>query len=176
MMVWAALGVHPARAQSIASAEQFLQAVYSAYAFNGDPPGIDASGSHALSSPSLLQLIREDQRALKGEAGYLDMDPICRCQDFDVKTTSIDAMVASRQKAKAIVSFTNFQKPKKVEFDLVWVRGRWLIDDIRSSDDRRSLRDALRAEIAELVRCTAITFRIQRHTVASSFPGRLEKI
>lgn len=76
VITWAVLGMQPALAQSAASAERFLQTVYSAYAFNGDPPGIEAAGSHAIASPSLVQLIRKDQRALKGEAGYLDMDPI----------------------------------------------------------------------------------------------------
>ncbi|MEM5459248.1 DUF3828 domain-containing protein [Paraburkholderia phytofirmans] len=152
LIAWAVLSMQPAFAQSAASAQRFLQTVYSAYTFNGDPPGIEAAGSHAIASPSLLQLIRKDQRALKGEAGYLDMDPICRCQDFDVKTTGIEVTVAKRQKAKAVVSFTNFRKPNRVELDLVWVRGKWLIDDIRGSDDRRSLRDALQAEIADLVR------------------------
>lgn len=151
-IAWAALGMHPALAQSADSAKRFLQSVYGAYTFNGDPPGIEATGAHAIASPSLLQLIGKDQRALKGEAGYLDMDPLCRCQDFDVKTTAIDVTVEKHHKAKAIVAFTNFREPRKVEFDLLWVRGRWLIDDIRSGDDRRGLREALQTEIADLAR------------------------
>ncbi|MDR8401091.1 MULTISPECIES: DUF3828 domain-containing protein [Paraburkholderia] len=142
--------MHPALAQNVDSARRFLQGVYGAYTFNGDPPGIEASGSHAIASPSLLQLIRKDRRALKGEAGYLDMDPLCRCQDFDVKTTGIEVRVETHHKATAVVAFTNFKEPRKVELDLLWVRGRWLIDDIRGSDDRRSLRAVLQTEIADL--------------------------
>lgn len=149
-VAWAALGMQPALAQSVDSAKRFLQTVYGAYTFNGDPPGIDTSGSHAIASPSLMRVIRKDQRALKGEAGYLGMDPVCRCQDFDITTTGIDVTVAKRHTAKAVVSFTNFKEPHQVEFDLVWVRGRWLIDDIRAADDRRSLREALQAEIADV--------------------------
>lgn len=151
-IAWAVLGLHPALAQSADSAKRFLQSVYGAYTFNGDPPGIEASGSHAIASPSLLQLIGKNQRALKGEAGYLDMDPVCRCQDFDVKTTRIDITVAKRRNATAVVSFTNFKAPQKVELKLVWVRGRWLIDDIKGGDDRRSLREALQAEMADVTR------------------------
>jgi uncharacterized membrane protein (DUF2068 family) len=63
LIAWAVLSMQPAFAQSAASAQRFLQTVYSAYTFNGDPPGIEAAGSHAIASPSLLQLIRKGQRA-----------------------------------------------------------------------------------------------------------------
>ncbi|WP_233873504.1 DUF3828 domain-containing protein [Paraburkholderia adhaesiva] len=152
VMAWMLFGVQPALAQDIDSAKHFLASLYSAYTYNGTPPAIDTTGKDAIASPSLLKLIAKNRQALKGEAGVLGTDPVCQCQDFDLKTSDIEVRMTGRRKAKATVTFSNFHNPDKVQLSLVWIDGRWRIDDIRGSKQSRSLREALKAEIADVSR------------------------
>ena len=151
-VVFAFFGAQPALAQSADSAKHFLASLYAAYTYNGTPPAIDTKGKDAIASPSLLKLIAKNRRALNDEAGVLDADPVCQCQDFDLKTSAIEVELAGRNRAKATVAFTNFNHPDKVRLNLVWADGRWRIDDIRGSHESRSLREALAAEIADASR------------------------
>jgi hypothetical protein len=147
VMVYVLFGMSLASSQSLDSAKQFLASVYAAYTYNGNPPPIDAGGTDAIVSPSLFRLIQKNQSILNGEAGCLDVDPICRCQDFDVEVTGIEVEMQGRRRARALVSFQNFNQSDEVWFDLVWVNGGWRIDDIKDSQGQHGLRDALKMEI-----------------------------
>jgi hypothetical protein len=69
-------------------------------------------------------LIRIDQSVMRGEAGVLDMDPICRCQDFDLKTTAVEVTMSGSRQSRAKVSFENLGERHDVNFNLVWGEGR----------------------------------------------------
>ncbi|CAN7759661.1 YbjP/YqhG family protein [Caballeronia sp. LjRoot34] len=148
LVAWAVLGAQSAFAQSVDSARQFLTGIYATYTKDGTPPRFSGVGSNAIVSPSLVKLIKRDQRVLRGEAGVLDMDPLCRCQDFDLKTTGVAVTMLARLKAAGTVSFENLGSRHEVTFSLVWSGGGWRIDDIREGN-QPSLRRALRAEIQE---------------------------
>ena len=137
----------PGQAQTPASAEQFLRAVYAPYTRGktGDPTG---SAAPNLFSAEILALIRKDQEINRGEVGAIDADPICACQDLD-KLSKLKISVQPRLDghANATVSFINFSHPTEVRFDLIPAGTEWRIDDI-SEEGIPSLRDLLKTSNA----------------------------
>lgn len=145
---WVVIGSQSAFAQSVESAKQFLTGIYAAYTKDGRPAQLSGVERTGVASPSLATLIKLDQHVLRGEAGVLDMDPICRCQDFDLKTSGIEVTMRAPHKAAGMVSFENLGTRHNVTLSLVWSNGQWRIDDIREGS-QPSLRRALKAEIEE---------------------------
>ncbi|MFC5741537.1 DUF3828 domain-containing protein [Dyella tabacisoli] len=121
---------HGATAQDVektdASAENFLRRVYATYKTGSEPPELSS-----IATPALRDLLHQEQVALDGEMGVLDADPLCNCQDFDIKVQSIHFDHVSDAHASAVVTFTNFGKASKpVELELAKVKGVWRIDDV----------------------------------------------
>ena len=79
---------------------------------------------------SLARLLAEDGRRRESRMGF---DPIYNAQDF--KIADLEIAQKSRQGEKAVVEarFKNFDKPTRVEYDLVRERGAWRIADIRTN-------------------------------------------
>lgn len=138
---------HPSRAQDARSAEPFLRQVYAQYKAGGTP--IDPTGPDArtIYDPALLALILTDRKAVNGEAGVLDADPICACQDYDIKTIKLSVRSKGAGRAEATASFHNLGQATVVRFDLSSVGGNWRIADIHQKG-LGSLRKALADEIA----------------------------
>jgi hypothetical protein len=134
-------------AQDAKSAEPFLRGIYDRYKAGGTP--IEASGSEAanLYDPSLLALIQADQKAVDGEAGVLDADPICACQDHDIRSVKISVRPNGKTRVEATATFENLGTTTIVHFDLTAVDGGWRIADIREKGIG-SLTKALKDEIA----------------------------
>ncbi|MFC0400780.1 DUF3828 domain-containing protein [Paraburkholderia rhizosphaerae] len=149
LLAWLCAVAPVAFAQSAASAQHFVEQLYGGYTLDGNPTDLRTSGRDAIASPSLLALIRKDQQVMRGEAGYLDMDPLCQCQDFDIKDTLVKVHMRTKSRADADVSFSNYGAAQQVMLSLVWHNGRWRIDDVSSANDARSLREALTQEIRE---------------------------
>ncbi|WP_266159119.1 DUF3828 domain-containing protein [Dyella silvatica] len=123
-----------------ASAEAFLRRVYATYQINQEPPLLES-----IATPALRDLLHQEQVALDGEMGVLDADPLCNCQDYDIKVQSIHFDHLSDTRASAVVKFTNFGKASEpVELELAKVGGVWRIDDVGG------LQKALREELASL--------------------------
>ena len=72
-------------AQTAPQAESFVRSVYALYhTKSGQDSGPDFTGRKAADtlSPDLIRLIQRDIKTTHaGDAGKLDFDPICSCQD-----------------------------------------------------------------------------------------------
>lgn len=128
------------------SALGFLEHIYSQY--TGKGPQTLGNDAPNLFAPELLDLIREDQRKSQGEAGLLDYDPICSCQDFNnLKIIKIQTTPIGNDRAKAIVNFVNGGNLVEVGFLLVREAGQWRIHDIEEPNIpslKRFLEDGLK--------------------------------
>ena len=79
----------------------------------------------------------------------IEADPICGCQDFDIRSVTLSIQPDGAGRAKATASFKNLGDAKQISFDLATIGGQWRIDDIHDKD-MPSLRKALQDEIAEV--------------------------
>ena len=108
----------------------FLKQVFANYRpdTNFNPLGKGAPG---IFSPSLLQLIRQDERNAHGEVGRLDHDPVCDCQDYNVMTGFHYAVTQQTySRASVSVRFVNGATPTSVSFVLARTGNEWRIDDV----------------------------------------------
>jgi hypothetical protein len=135
---------------------QFVQAVYNRYGPNGDPPSLFEENAGAVFHSSLIALAREDQRAVgPGDAGVIDDDPVCNCQDTDVKFEHLKLQieVTNENSCKVAVNFAD-QNGAQTPIVLVLVKEneQWRIYDIENHGrrGRPSLRAALEKEIQRL--------------------------
>lgn len=126
-------------AQTAAQAESFVRTTYARYtnAQSIDDPQFLRKDAPSVFSPSLLRLIRADQRnAPKGDVGKLDFDPICSCQDYDGLALK-QLNVHLTEPHTAIASLTlNYPQPADipVHLALVWTSKGWRINDIHTKD------------------------------------------
>src|ERR1700743_2435568 len=77
-----------AGAQDAAGAKAFVAHLYAAY--HGQGPDYLGPMAAKVFSPRLLKLIRRDTALAHGEVGALDGDPICNCQDFEIKDVQVE--------------------------------------------------------------------------------------
>ncbi len=125
-----------------ATALVFLNNLYSHYATG--PSDFDPAFKNQSDyfDPPMLALMAEDARLNKDEAGALDGDPICDCQDYGKLTAAvtIDSATATEAKATVIVTETDpsvraeDRKPRTFTYDLVAVDGQWRIHDLTTPD------------------------------------------
>jgi hypothetical protein len=135
---------------------QFVQAVYSRYGPNGDPPSLFEENAGTVFHSSLIALALEDQREVgPGDAGVIDYDPVCSCQDTDAKFEHLKLQIeaANENSCKVAVNFTE-QNGAQTPIVLVLVKEneQWRIYDIENHGrrGRPSLRAALEKEIQRL--------------------------
>lgn len=83
-------------------------------------------------SPRLLALVLRERRLAGGEVGALDGDPICDCQDWQIRRVRIGLQWAGAHRAVATVRFLNTGRPQTIRLDLLAIDGRWRIDNIHS--------------------------------------------
>ena len=143
------LAAGTAQAQDIKAAESFLKGIYATYKAKG--AGVDLTGPKAekIVTPDLATLFRLDQQALEGDEGVIEADPICGCQDFDIRAVTLSIQPDGAGRAKATASFKNLGAATQIGFDLATIGGLWRIDDIHQKE-MPSLRKALQDEIAAL--------------------------
>lgn len=130
-----------------ADATRFLQTVYARYATHGHPITVNSKQAADVYAPSLLDLMRLDQQAVAGEAGVLDADPICACQDYDIRALKLDFQPKSADKLSATARFMNLGAAQTVHLDLIKTAGGWRIADIHTVE-LPSLVSSLKDEIA----------------------------
>src|SRR5262245_38727285 len=94
----------PAGAQTsdTAGAEKFLRGVYAHYR-DSNAPAPEIKDEDIYDAP-LLALMAADSEAADGEVGYLDGDPMCDCQDYDIRDVRITFAPAESDQLKAKVS------------------------------------------------------------------------
>ena len=113
------------------SPTDFLRQVYARYRPEGRPFNPLGEAAPAIFSPVLLALIRHDQAAARGEAGRLDHDPICDCQDAGSLTSFVySARQDGAGRSIVSVSFKNGAAPASVVFTLANGEHGWRIDDV----------------------------------------------
>jgi hypothetical protein len=93
----------------------------------------------------LADLIWKDAVRSKGEVGALDGDPLYNAQDFEITNFAIGKPSYVEGKAKVVVTFENFGKPKTIVFIMVNGRAGWRINDIDWTDGN-TLRGILKGE------------------------------
>jgi hypothetical protein len=128
----AAAAAVPARAQELTQARTFVEGLYAAYRRS---PGPDYVGRQAAKvfSPALVALMRRDAaRTPEGEVGTLDGDPICNCQDYEIRGVNVTVKPAGPGKAVAVARFRNLGQPQTVTLDLVAVGHAWRVDDVHA--------------------------------------------
>ena len=121
-----------AAAADLASAQRFVEGLYAAY--HGDGPHDLGRGARKVFSSSLLALIRRDQALAHGEVGALDGDPICDCQDWEIKDVRVAVSAAGAGRARAVADFRNTGDAITVRLDLVATPAGWRVDNIHTKD------------------------------------------
>jgi hypothetical protein len=104
--------------------------MYANYSHDGKGINLSDSQAHLILSPKLLSLVKQNVSALNGEAGVLDTDPICDCQEYDLKLTKVTIKKMAADQAQANVSFINLGVPTNLKITLIWTSHAWRIDDI----------------------------------------------
>lgn len=127
------------------SADTFLQDIYAHYRENGE--GIPTSDARVYSR-ALRTLMHADATAAgEGNVGLLDYDPLCDCQDFDIKTATFVYTPAGKDRLDAAVSFHNLDADESLHLLLVRAPDGWRIDDVISKAAGGSLRIVLQNEL-----------------------------
>jgi hypothetical protein len=143
-------------AKEVDGATQFVHEIYSRYGPNGGPPSLFEENAGSIFHTSLVALAREDQTAVgPGEAGVIDYDPVCNCQDTDIKFKHLKIQIgaATGDSSRANVTFTDLNGlPETIVLVLRKENEQWRIYDIENHGrgGRPSLRAALEREIERL--------------------------
>jgi hypothetical protein len=116
-------------------AREFIEHLFSEYRDGNPPPPVLGDQAPDIFTPELLNLIRADQNQAHGDAGALDYDPICGCQDFqNLKLTHLTCNAVGPGRARVTVRLLNARQTKTIQFSLLLERGRWLIADIEDAE------------------------------------------
>ncbi len=125
------------------TAENFLRGIYANY--RADGKGVNGTDVYET---SLLALMAADQQAANGEIGYLDGDPLCDCQDFDIRDVKLAINPAGQDRLDVTVSFRNFDERRTLHLLLLRSPHGWRVFDVLSGDG--SLRMALQTHLKTL--------------------------
>ena len=117
-----------------AAARAFLTAIYNSYkGRTGNGISLDRAATiRRYFEPALAAVIIKDQKEAesRGDAPTLDGDPFVDAQDWEIDSFDIAIEDVAANKARAIVKFQNFGKPRTVILDLMKLREGWRIADI----------------------------------------------
>ena len=107
-----------------------VEAIYAPYIANAEPPA--NLSDRAPWSDELRDLIEAHEQAVAaGEAEALDFGPIVDGQDWDFTEVAVAARDGGTETASVVdATFTNFEQPVTVTYDLVRAADGWRVDDI----------------------------------------------
>ncbi len=132
-----------ARAQDAAAAERFVRNVYSHYRAGAAPFMPVFERAPSIFTPEVVALIRKEQEESEGEAGKLDIDPLCMCQDFeDIRIATLTFTPVQNNRTTATAELADGAHRFTMKIQLMAVRNAWRIDDLQEGDEP-SLRQLL---------------------------------
>jgi hypothetical protein len=130
-----------------ASAHRFLAQVYAGYHLEA---ALDAQlPEDQVYAPTLLMAMQANRDAYAGEVGYLDVDPLCACQDMaqDLRHLVFDIQPLADEQLSASTQLDGPQQPLALRLSLQRHGNSWRIADITTADEP-SLRLALERDTA----------------------------
>lgn len=122
--------VAPAAAQPFDTPQALLEAFYAPYLTDDFPENEESFRSAALNA--LYEADAENTPA--GEMGALDFDPYIDGQDYRIADLEIGEPAIEGDTATVVVTFTNFDEPVEITYDLVNENGGWVIDDLEGQN------------------------------------------
>jgi hypothetical protein len=139
----------------ITAARQFLESLYANYRVDGEGVPNQTVKEADVYDPSLVVLMHANQQAAgDGEVGYLDGDPLCDCQDFDIRAVKLDFKVVGKNQLVATVVFHNLDRDTTLRLALRFSSSGWRVSDVLSASGD-SLRAALQKSTLEFKRKSA---------------------
>ncbi|MDF3936052.1 DUF3828 domain-containing protein [Pseudomonas citronellolis] len=133
-----------------ASVEGFVRQLYRGYRLNGKPPRLHEARAGAWLSDALRKAIADNRVALHGEPGLLQVDPLCACQQHDLRLETLDVSAEGPGRARASVTFVNQEWRRTVQLRLQKSGGSWRLDDL-AQPTMPSLRQALERETRQAI-------------------------
>jgi hypothetical protein len=130
------LGTPMVQAAETGTPETFLTALYGHYPLKDGASPVFDKPQDWLAEP-LLGRVRKDRRqaAKDGEAGNLDFDPVCACQDdTGLKGTKVSVDESDGKTARANVRFIIEKTAISVRYRLVATPAGWRIADIATKE------------------------------------------
>ncbi len=122
--------VAPAAAQPFDTPQALLEAFYEPYLTDDFPENEESFRSAALNA--LYEADAENTPA--GEMGALDFDPYIDGQDYQIANLEIGEPAIEGDTATVVVTFTNFDEPVEITYNLVNENGGWVIDDLEGQN------------------------------------------
>ena len=109
--------------------EPFVRAVYAMYEANaaGEPP---PPGRDPMYGRTFNAAVGADFRQNQGQVPFLNFDPVCGCQDGQVRLTSVTVTPTDPYKADAAVAFTVDGQAKTQTLKLEREGQSWKIADV----------------------------------------------
>jgi hypothetical protein len=109
--------------------EPFVRAVYAMYEANaaGEPP---PPGRDPIYGRTFNAAVGADFRQNRDQVPFLNFDPVCGCQDGQVRLTSVTVTPTERFKADALVGFTVDGQAKSQTLKLEREGQSWKIADV----------------------------------------------
>lgn len=125
------VAAHAAEAPRISGPAQAIRAIYAAY----EAAGTGEPTLGEVYSARLKALVAADEAATPdGEVGTIDWDVFVAGNDFQLADVAVDQVSQADDRAVVRARFTNHGQPRENLFDMVREGGRWLIDDIRTTN------------------------------------------
>ena len=124
----------PALAAPAETPEGFVRRVYARYRANG--PGVLTTrpAGTALYTAALLDAFAKDEDAAHGEVGSIDGDPICGCQDYDLRVKQLRVDPGEADTMVARVDVANLGSRKTIVLTLAQTPAGWRIADVGDKD------------------------------------------
>lgn len=136
------------------SAQHFVEGLYVRYGLGGNPVNLSGQNAGDAFDPSLIALVNADAAAVgEGNAGVLDYDPLCDCEETDVDFPSLKIAIqpASASHATATVTFNDVKQDEiRIVLTLVMNKNGWRIfnvEDFTGAGPHTDLRTLLSDEI-----------------------------
>ena len=118
-----------AQAQDASDPLALITDIYKSYTAENDVPGYGD-----VYSKRLLALVDADLKAQEpGDSGSIDWDVFVNGNDWQVSQLAITLVAKSATRAQVRARFFNFKEQQDQLFDLIIEDGRWVIDDVRAT-------------------------------------------